>query len=201
MHLDICRHGEDDRPEVKLSIRLRSDTLHKSSPKLDGRRLKSVAWSNESAPHSNGWLRIRSKQHESMDPSWFVPTVQTAAAGVMMWRKCFSPLSINGAWLKFHSLPYKSFWPCPFLCDHSVSILWWRLPAGWRSMSHSSNPLKLVSWPWGWVNRTPMASTVTRSRSNRASLDCDGKGDSHHGWVILSLQYRPSVLVMFPAPC
>ncbi len=26
-----------------------------------------------------------------------------------------------------------------------------------------------------------MASTVTRSQSNRAPLGCDGTGDSHHG--------------------
>ncbi len=27
-----------------------------------------------------------------------------------------------------------------------------------------------------------MASTVTRSQSNRAPLGCGGTGDSHHGW-------------------
>ncbi len=38
----------------------------------------------------------------------------------------------------------------------------------------------LVSWTWQWVHFTQMASTVTRSQSNRASLGCGGTGDLHH---------------------
>ncbi len=46
---------------------------------------------------------------------------------------------------------------------------------------------------------TQMASTVTRSQSNRAPLGCGGTGDSHHGCaadksaetVMLSCQYGP----------
>ncbi len=34
---------------------------------------------------------------------------------------------------------------------------------------------------WQWVHWTPVASTVTRSQSNRAPLGCGGKGDWHHG--------------------
>ncbi len=48
-------------------------------------------------------------------------------------------------------------------------------------MSQSSNHLRLVSWTWQWVHFTQMASTVTRSQSNRAPLGCGGTGDSHHG--------------------
>ncbi len=48
-------------------------------------------------------------------------------------------------------------------------------------MSQSSNYLRLVSWTWQWVHFTQMASTVTRSQSNRAALGCGGKGDSYHG--------------------
>ncbi len=48
-------------------------------------------------------------------------------------------------------------------------------------MSQSSNLLRLVSWTWQWVHFTQMASTVTRSQSNRAPLGCGGTGDSHHG--------------------
>ncbi len=40
-----------------------------------------------------------------------------------------------------------------------------------RIMSQSSNHLRLVSWTWQWVHFTQMASTVTRSQSNRAALD------------------------------
>ncbi len=41
-----------------------------------------------------------------------------------------------------------------------------------------------------------MASTVTRSQSNRASMACGGTGDSHHGWAadMLSCQYGPKSL-------
>ncbi len=48
-------------------------------------------------------------------------------------------------------------------------------------MSQSSNSLWLVSWTWQWVHFTQMASTVTRSQSNRVHLGCGGTGDSHHG--------------------
>ncbi len=44
-------------------------------------------------------------------------------------------------------------------------------------MSQSSNNLRLVSWTWQLVNFTQMASTVTRSQSNRAPLGCGGTGD------------------------
>ncbi len=48
-------------------------------------------------------------------------------------------------------------------------------------MSQSSNHLRLVFWTWQWVHFTQMASTVTRSQSNRAPLGCGVTGDSHHG--------------------
>ncbi len=49
-------------------------------------------------------------------------------------------------------------------------------------MSQSFNHLGLVSWTWQWVHFTQMASTVTRSQSNRAPLGCGGEtGDSLHG--------------------
>ncbi len=72
-------------------------------------------------------------------------------------------------------------WPCPSLYDYSVPIFWWLLSAGQCNMSQSSNPLRLVSWTWQWVHFTQMASTVTKSQSNRAPLGCGGTGDSHHG--------------------
>ncbi len=70
-------------------------------------------------------------------------------------------------------------------------------------MSQSSNHLKLVSWTWQWVHFTQMASTVTRSQSNRAPLGCGGTGDLHNGCaadksasncVMLSCQYGPKSL-------
>ncbi len=68
------------------------------------------------------------------------------------------------------------------------------------TISQSSNHLRLVSWTWQWVHFTQMASTVTRSQSNRAPLGCGGTGDSY-SWmcsrqicrncVMLSCQYGP----------
>ncbi|MDF4981198.1 transposase, partial [Vibrio parahaemolyticus] len=50
---------------------------------------KNVAWSDESGfllPHSDGRVRIWCKQHESMDPSCLVSTVQAGGGGVMVWE-------------------------------------------------------------------------------------------------------------------
>ncbi len=49
---------------------------------------KNIAWSNESRfllQHSDGRVRIWHKEHESMDPSCIVSTVQAAGGGVMVW--------------------------------------------------------------------------------------------------------------------
>jgi len=50
-----------------------------------------------------------------------------------------------------------------------------------RTMSQSSDHLKLVSWTWQWVHWTQMTSTVTRSQSSRELLWCGGTGYSHNG--------------------
>ncbi len=47
-----------------------------------------VAWSDESRfllRHSDGWVRVWRKEHESMDPSRLVSTVQAGGGGVMVW--------------------------------------------------------------------------------------------------------------------
>ncbi len=49
---------------------------------------KNVAWSDESwflLQHSDGRVRIWLKEHESMDPSCLVSTVQAGGVGVMVW--------------------------------------------------------------------------------------------------------------------
>ncbi len=81
----------------------------------------------------------------------------------------FWSLSTNWILCKHHSLPEYCCWPYPSLYDYSAP------------MSQSSNHLRLVSWTWQCVHFTQMASTVTRSQSNRAPLGCGGTGDSHRG--------------------
>ncbi len=54
----------------------------------DNRRLENVAWSDESRfllRHSDVRVRIWRKEHESMDPSCLVSTVQAGGSGVMVW--------------------------------------------------------------------------------------------------------------------
>ncbi len=49
---------------------------------------KNVAWSDESwflLRHSDGRVRIWRKEHESMDPSCLVSTVQAGGRGVVVW--------------------------------------------------------------------------------------------------------------------
>ncbi len=67
---------------------------------------------------------------------------------------------------------------CSIACLAHLLML---LPAGWCTVSQSSNHLRLVSWTWKWVHFTQTASTVTRSQSNRAPLGCGGMRYSHHG--------------------
>ncbi len=83
-----------------------------------------------------------------------------------------------------------------------VLLLTISIPLWFHFISQSSNHLRLVSWTQ-WVHFTQMASTVTRSQSNRAPLGCAGTGDSHHGCavdkfifvcVMLSCQYGPKSL-------
>ncbi len=72
---------------------------------------KNVAWSDESRfllRHSDGRIRIRRKEHESMDPSCLVSMVQ-AGGGVNgvgnIFLAHFGPISTNWASFKRHSLP------------------------------------------------------------------------------------------------
>ncbi len=108
-----------------------------------------------------------------------------------------------------HSLPEYCCWPCPSLYDYSVPIFWCYFQQN-NAPSQSSNHLRLVSWTWQWVHFTQMASTVTRSQSNRAALGCGGTRDSHHGcaddksaetvWCY-HVNMDQNLWEMFPTPC
>ncbi len=92
---------------------------------------KNVAWSDESQflmRHIDSKVKIWRKEHESMDPSCLVSTVQAGGGGVKVWGifswQTLDPLSTNWASFKRHSLPEYCCWPCPSLYDYSVSIFW-----------------------------------------------------------------------------
>ncbi len=117
------------------------------------------------------------------------------------------PLSTN--WASFKSQPT---WvvadmsiPLWLQCTHHL------MTTSSRIMHHVT---KLKSSQTGFLNMTmvhftQMASTVTRSQSNRAPLGCGGTGDSHHGCaadksaatVMLSCQYGPKSLRNVSTPC
>ncbi len=118
-----------------------------------------------------------------MDPSCLVSTVQAVGGGVMVWGifswHTFGPLVpiehclIVTAYLSIvaeHVRPFMST-VYPSSDDYFQQD---------NAPSQRSNHLRLVSWTWQWVHFTQMASTVTRSQSNRAPLACGGTGDSHH---------------------
>ncbi len=88
---------------------------------------KNVAWSDESRfllRHSDGRVRIWRKEHESMDPSCLVSTVQAGGGVGDIFLAHFGHLSTNWASFKHHSLPEYCCWPCPYLYDYSVPIFW-----------------------------------------------------------------------------
>ncbi len=143
-----------------------------------------------------------------------VSAVQAGGGRVMVWGifywHTWGPLVSNWSLFKRHSLPEYFCWPCPSLYDYSVSIFWWLLPAGLCTMSESSNHVRLVYWTWQWVHFTQIASTVTRSQSNRAPFGCGGTGDLHHGCAAVksaasALCYHVNMdqhlWGMFPTPC
>ncbi len=143
----------------------------------------------------------------SMDPSCLVSTVQAAGGGIMVsgifsWH-IFGPLvPIEN---RLNATAYLSI-----VVDHVHPFMTTVYPAGQCTMSQISNHLRLVSWTWQWVHFTQMASTVTRSQSNRAPLGCGGTRDSHHGWAddksaatawCYHVNMEPNLWGMFPTPC
>ncbi len=139
-----------------------------------------------------------------MKTTWscLVSTVQSGGGGVMVWGYFlahFGPLSTNWASFKRHSLPEYCCWPCPSLYDNSVLIFQWLLPAGYCTMSRSSNYLRLVSWTWQWVHFTQMASTFTRSQSNRAPLGCGNGTFTATAWCY-HVNMNQNLWGIFPTP-
>ncbi len=69
-------------------VPLLSAKIHTGSPKLDNRRLEKhclVWWVSISAARVTIWR----KEHESMDPSCLVSTVQAGGCGIMVWGDIF----------------------------------------------------------------------------------------------------------------
>jgi len=121
-----------------------------------------------------------------------VTTVQAGGGGVMVWG-IFS----------WHTLgPLVPIGHC--LNDTTyLSIVSGHVHPFMATMSQSLNHFKLVFWTWQWVPCTKMASTVTRSQPNRASLGCGETGASCPG---CASHKSPSTARCYPinilsAPC
>ncbi len=96
---------------------------------------KNVAWSDESRfllQHSDGRVRIWRKEHESMDPSCLVLTVQ-AGGGVMVWG-IFSWHTLGS--LVPNDYHFNATAYLIIVADHvhpfMTTVFWWLLPAGYQ---------------------------------------------------------------------
>ncbi len=144
-----------------------------------------------------------------MDPSCLVSTVQAGGGGVMVWG-IFSWYTLGPLVPIEHRLNATSY--LSIVADHPFMTTVNPSSDGYikQDKAQNSNHLRLVSWTWQWVHFTQMASTVTRSQSNRAPLGCGGTGDSHHGcaadksaataWCY-HVKMDQNIRGMFPTPC
>ncbi len=130
---------------------------------------KNVAWSDESwflLQHSDVRVRLWRNEHESMDSSCLVSTVQTGG-GVMVWG-IFSWCTLGllaPIEHRLNSTVYLSIVADhvhPFMTTVYHLLMYFQQD---NAPSQSSNHLRLVSWTWQWVHFTQMTSTVTRSQS------------------------------------
>ncbi len=142
--------------------------------------------------HSDGRVRIWCKEHESMDPSCLVSTVQAGGGGVMVWG-IFSWQTLGPLVPIEHCLNTTAY--LSIVADHVHPFM--------TTVYPSSD---------GYFQKdfTQMASTVTRSQSNGAPLGCGGTGDSHHrcaadksaatAWCF-HVNVNQNLWGMFPTPC
>ncbi len=159
----------------------------------------------------DGRVRIWRIEHEIMDPSSLVSTVQADGGGVMVWG-VFSWYTLGLLVPIEHRLNTTAY--LSIVADHVHPFMSTVNPSsdGYfkQDKAQSSNHLRLVSWTWPSIHFTQMASTVTRSQSNRAPLGCGGTGDSHHecaadksaatAWCF-HVKMDQNIRGMFPTPC
>ncbi len=147
-----------------------------------------------------------------MDPSCLVSTVQAGGGGLMVggifsWQTLSPVVPIE---YRLNTTVYLSIVADhvhPFITTVYHLLMYFQQD---NAASQSSNHLRLVSWTWQWVHFTQMASTVTRSQSNRAPVGCGGTRDSHHGcaddksaatvWCY-QVNMDQNLWGMFPTPC
>ncbi len=148
-----------------------------------------------------------------MDPYCLVSTVQAGGGGVIVrgifyWHTLSPLVPIEH---RLNTTAYLSI-----VVDHVHPFMTAVYPSSEATSSRIMHHVtKLKSSQIGflnmkWVHFTQMASTVTRSQSNRAPLGCGGTGDSHHGcaadksaataWCY-HVNMDQNLWGMFPTPC
>ncbi len=157
-------------------LRLQLAQAHQNWTIQDWKNVVSYDESQFLLRHSDGRVRIWHKEHESMDPSCLVSTVQAGGGGVMVWgifSSHFGPLSTNWALFKLHSLPEYCCWPILIplwlQCTHLL------MATSSRIMHHVT---KFKSSQTGFLNMT-MCSLYSNCLC--APLVCGGTGDPYHG--------------------
>ncbi len=178
---------------------------------------ENVAWSDESRfllRHSDGRVRIWLKEHESMDPSCLVSTVQAGGGSLMVWG-IFSWHTLGPLVPIEHRLNATAY--LSIVADHVHPFMITVYPSSDDYFQQDNAPChkaQIISdwflWTWQWVHFTQMGSTFTRSQSNRATLGCGGTGDLHHGcaadksaatvWCY-HVNGDQNLWGMFPTPC
>ncbi len=149
---------------------------------------KNYDWSDESRfllRHSGVRVRIWRKEHESMDPSCLVSMVQAGGGGVKVWG-IFS-WHILGLLVPIkHRLNATAY--LRIVADHVHPFMTTVYPSSDDYFQQDNAPCHKAQIISDWFLEhdkefffTQMASTVTRSQSNRSPLGCGGTGDSHHG--------------------
>ncbi len=130
---------------------------------------KNVAWSDESRfllRHSDGRVRICRKEHERVDPSCLVSTVQ-AGGGVMTWGiyywHIFGPLSTNWASFKQPTWVLLLTLSIP-LCQQCTHLL---MTTSSRIMHHVT---KLKSSQTGFLNMTMSSLYSNGLHSHQISI-------------------------------
>ncbi len=130
---------------------------------------KNVAWSDESRfllRYSDGRVRIWRKEHESMDPSCLVSTVQAAGGGVMVWG-LFSWYTLGPLVPIEHRLNASAY--LSIVADHVHPFMTTVYPSS-DGYFQQDNVTKLKSSQTGFLNMTMSSLYSNGLHSHQISI-------------------------------
>ncbi len=137
---------------------------------------KNVTWSDESRfllRHSDGRVRILRKEHESMDPSCLVSTVQTGGGGLMVWG-IFSWHTLGPLVQIEHCLNATAYLSIVSDHVHFIVVKWTWLRCTHLLMTTSSRKMhhvtKLKSSQTGFLNMTVSSLYSNGLHSHQISI-------------------------------